>query len=641
MRTRARHAGGPERSPDAGARDGGRGRAFHARPGQDDRSSRQVFGDPRQSAFAARRSMVSIRDEVLAEHGFDQQADRSARKRRRDRAGHRADARNASPDPTSRRQRQNDKISWRKSWVARRQHFLLSAAASRARRHGSGAQRPGSRKSRSSSWPPPGRAAAPTTSPARSQNIITKHKLTEQPIVVVNKGGGSGAEGYVYGKASAGDPYKVIFGTSNAWQQPLVFQGRLQLHRSHPDRGDGAGRVPALGQAGRALQDGGRLSEGRRRGRVQDGRRAVKGHRRGADPHDREGRQDQADLHPVQERRGDRGAARRRTPRFHVNNPSESLGQWRGGTQRPLCVFSPKRLPQGAKVTATEGWGDVPTCVEQGLDIKQYEQPRTVWLPGKVTPDQAAFYVDLMKKVQATPEWKDYIEKTSQVDTFLTGAELRQGSSRRISSTSSRSRASRAGSSSEAGNGLHRAMTCLLSRADGRAYPFPWSMPMISRRALGTGDRRSHRRLRCRRGRRLRASTTASAGRAAGVEAGAFPFLTGVILVLGSLYNPGAGRCLPGAALRNRPHRDHADRAASACRPVRAGRDFRCRDPARGDVRRLGAVRLCGAGDPPASIRAARAGDGGGDGARALRRVRAHVPGQSLPHGALAAAFGL
>ncbi|MGY4288687.1 tripartite-type tricarboxylate transporter receptor subunit TctC [Bradyrhizobium sp. LM2.7] len=108
----------------------------------------------------------------------------------------------------------------------------------------------------------------------------------------------------------------------------------------------------------------------------------------------------------------------------HINNPSESLGQWRGGTQRPLCAFSPKRLPQGAKITATEGWSDVPTCVEQGLDIAQYEQPRTVWLPGKVTPEQAAFYVDLMKKVQATPEWKDYIEKTSQVDTFLTGDAL-------------------------------------------------------------------------------------------------------------------------------------------------------------------------------------------------------------------------
>ena len=54
------------------------------------------------------------------------------------------------------------------------------------------------------------------------QSIIVKYKLTDQPVVVVNKGGGSGAEGYTYGKALAGDPYKVIFGTSNAWQQPMV-----------------------------------------------------------------------------------------------------------------------------------------------------------------------------------------------------------------------------------------------------------------------------------------------------------------------------------------------------------------------------------------------------------------------------------
>jgi tripartite-type tricarboxylate transporter receptor subunit TctC len=41
-----------------------------------------------------------------------------------------------------------------------------------------------------------------------------------------------------------------------------------------------------------------------------------------------------------------------------------------------------------------------------------------------VTPDQTAFYIDLMKKVQATPEWKEYIERTSQTDTFLTGEAL-------------------------------------------------------------------------------------------------------------------------------------------------------------------------------------------------------------------------
>src|ERR1700733_8312742 len=54
------------------------------------------------------------------------------------------------------------------------------------------------------------------------QNIITGHKLIDQPIVVVNKAGGSGAEGFTYGKAMAGDPYKVVFGTSNTWTQPMV-----------------------------------------------------------------------------------------------------------------------------------------------------------------------------------------------------------------------------------------------------------------------------------------------------------------------------------------------------------------------------------------------------------------------------------
>jgi putative tricarboxylic transport membrane protein len=75
-------------------------------------------------------------------------------------------------------------------------------------------------------------------------------------------------------------------------------------------------------------------------------------------------------------------------------------------------------------VTETQNWHDIPTCVESGLDIPQFQQPRTVWLPGKVTPEQTAFYVELMKKVQATPEWKEYIERTSQTDTFLTGEAL-------------------------------------------------------------------------------------------------------------------------------------------------------------------------------------------------------------------------
>ena len=54
------------------------------------------------------------------------------------------------------------------------------------------------------------------------QSIITKHGLMEQPIVVLNKGSGSGAEAFIYAKSNAGDPHKVIFGTNNVYLLPHV-----------------------------------------------------------------------------------------------------------------------------------------------------------------------------------------------------------------------------------------------------------------------------------------------------------------------------------------------------------------------------------------------------------------------------------
>ncbi|MET1537357.1 tripartite tricarboxylate transporter substrate binding protein, partial [Burkholderia sola] len=40
------------------------------------------------------------------------------------------------------------------------------------------------------------------------QAIVTKHKLIEQPVVILNKAGASGAEGILDVKASARDPHK-------------------------------------------------------------------------------------------------------------------------------------------------------------------------------------------------------------------------------------------------------------------------------------------------------------------------------------------------------------------------------------------------------------------------------------------------
>src|SRR6186997_1416301 len=54
------------------------------------------------------------------------------------------------------------------------------------------------------------------------QAAVQKNNLMSQPIIVTIKGGGSGAEGYVYGKSAEGDPHKLIFGTHNMYVLPLA-----------------------------------------------------------------------------------------------------------------------------------------------------------------------------------------------------------------------------------------------------------------------------------------------------------------------------------------------------------------------------------------------------------------------------------
>jgi putative tricarboxylic transport membrane protein len=255
------------------------------------------------------------------------------------------------------------------------------------------------------------------------QSIVTKYKLTDQPVVVVNKGGGSGAEGYIYTKAAASDPHKVVFGTSNTWTQPLVAkiaykpsdltpiaimaqdEFLLWVKQDAPYRTAQDYIKAAAAKAGEFKMGGAQSKDtDETLTRLIEKAANIK-------------------LIYVPFKSGAEAAVQLAGGHIdsHVNNPSESIGQWKGGTQRPLCTFNTKRLPDGPKVTATENWHDIPTCVEAGLNVPVFEQPRTVWLPGKVTKDQVAFYVEMMKKVQATPEWKEYIERSSQVDTFLAG----------------------------------------------------------------------------------------------------------------------------------------------------------------------------------------------------------------------------
>ena len=54
----------------------------------------------------------------------------------------------------------------------------------------------------------------------------------------------------------------------------------------------------------------------------------------------------------------------------------------------------------------------------------QYLMLRAFFLPGKVTPEQQAFYVDLLKKVSQTAEYKEYLEKQALKGIFLEGKDM-------------------------------------------------------------------------------------------------------------------------------------------------------------------------------------------------------------------------
>jgi tripartite-type tricarboxylate transporter receptor subunit TctC len=251
------------------------------------------------------------------------------------------------------------------------------------------------------------------------QSIIQKYKLIDRSVIVTNKGGGSGSEAFVYAKGSAGNPHKVVFATNNVWLLPLgsavgyawsdlqpvaavaFDEFMLWVNSTAPYR-DVTTFLDAARSATRHLAIAGTASKDTDQVLVRQIEKV--GHVAFAYVPFRSGSEVAVQL------AGGHVAA-------NVNNPQENMGQWRAGTIRPLCVFSPARLSYADAA-------EIPTCMEAGLPIERYQMPRTVWLPKGVTDEQVAFYRTLLARVRDTEEWKAWLRSGSQTDAFLSGTEL-------------------------------------------------------------------------------------------------------------------------------------------------------------------------------------------------------------------------
>jgi putative tricarboxylic transport membrane protein len=258
------------------------------------------------------------------------------------------------------------------------------------------------------------------------QVAIQKNNLLKQPVVVSLKGGASGAEALMYMKSSEGDPNKVVIAYSLIYMLPLSAKLPFDWHELTPVS------VIALDQF--VLWDS--ISGPKTvKEFIQAAKTASSPFKLGGTGSKREDhvltvfleKKTGAKFSYLPYKSGGEAATQLvgEHTEANVNNPSENLEVWRAGQVRPLCVFDKERISYTSKVTETQSWHDIPTCKEEGLDV-QYLMLRAMFLPGKVTPEQQQFYVELFRKIVQTPEYKDYMEKQALKPIFLTGKDMVQ-----------------------------------------------------------------------------------------------------------------------------------------------------------------------------------------------------------------------
>jgi tripartite-type tricarboxylate transporter receptor subunit TctC len=259
------------------------------------------------------------------------------------------------------------------------------------------------------------------------QSAINKNKLLAQPIIVTNKGGGSGAEAYVHAKTNARGPYKVYFGTQDVYLLPIgsklsytpadltpVVSMLFDPFLLWVNPESGITDVRSFIEKAKASPAGFKAGGAKAKEADETLVSLIKG-------------ATGINVRYIPYKSGSEVAAQLAGKHldFNVNNPAESMEQWRAGVQRPLCVFSARRLPGKTPVGEGKCWSDIPTCKEAGLNVRDFEQPRTIWLAANMEPGVVEFYKELFRKVTQTPEWKSYVERSVVIPTVMVDAELR------------------------------------------------------------------------------------------------------------------------------------------------------------------------------------------------------------------------
>jgi putative tricarboxylic transport membrane protein len=99
---------------------------------------------------------------------------------------------------------------------------------------------------------------------------------------------------------------------------------------------------------------------------------------------------------------------------FTILNPSETIGQMKAKTLRPLAVFAETRYD------ASSPLADVPTGKEQGVDVA-FGQYRGLLAAGGISKEVANYWASAIEDWTKTQSYKDYISKNNLFPQFKRG----------------------------------------------------------------------------------------------------------------------------------------------------------------------------------------------------------------------------
>jgi putative tricarboxylic transport membrane protein len=237
-------------------------------------------------------------------------------------------------------------------------------------------------------------------------------------MIVVNKAGGAGAEGFLHVKGKKGDAHTLIITLSNLFTTPL--------HTGVPFNWKDLTPVARLALDRFILWVNAETPYKTAReylGAVKEKPAAMKMGGTGS------AQEDQIITIQLEQSQGVKftyvpfkggGEVCVNLVGKHVdstlNNPIECVSHWKAGRVRPLAVFDPERIPDA-------DWKDIPTVKEAlGADIS-YNMLRGIFGPPDMPKEAVEWYVAFLKKVYDTPEFQDYLHKGALKGAFTTGAE--------------------------------------------------------------------------------------------------------------------------------------------------------------------------------------------------------------------------